>query len=483
MENLLNERPGIGSFRLCRRGLGIPFFLAYVVATLASIATAEQPNIIVVMCDDLGFGDLASYGHPHIKSPHLGRMAEDGTRFTDFYSAAPVCSPLRVGLLSGRSPNRAGAYHHIPPAHKPQPDQRHLVYLRQSEVTIPQFLKSAGYATAMAGKWHRNSEFNSEVQPQPDDAGIDHLLATQNNTDPSHANSNNFVRNGELLGEIEGFSCRIVVDEGINWMEDHLAEAAEQSFFLYLAFHEPHEPVASPVEMTVGYSAITIYEKEAEYFANVENLDLAVGRLLDYLKHADIDDDTPVTFTSDNGPETLSRYARSSHSWGRADPLCGMKLWTTEAAGIMRWPGRITPGQVSDEVISSLDVLPTFYDLAGIDPPAGLTIDGVNFLPALERQTLQREKPLLWAFYNPRNEYQVAMCDGAWKVLARIDVSKAHNLHTGNIEGIKSAPLRDIQVFNLEHDIGEMRNLARDFPAIRDRLQLRLEKHYQRAFG
>ena len=446
-------------------------------------AHAEQPNIIVVLCDDLGYGDLACYGHPHIKTPNLDRMATEGIRFTDFYSAAAVCSSSRAGLLTGRSPNRAGVYHHIPAAGKPQPDQRHRVHLRESEITIPQLLKQAGYATAMAGKWHCNGEFNSEVQPQPDDAGFDHWLGTQNNASPSHANPTNFVRNGEAVGEIEGFSCQIVVDEGVEWMEDHLAKSEKQPFFLYLAFHEPHEPVASPAELTAGYSDVTIHEKEAEYFANVENVDVAVGRLLDYLKQSGLDDDTLVIFSSDNGPETLGRYARSSRSWGRADPLRGMKLWTTEAgfrvAGIMRWPQEIAPGQVSSEVVSSLDFLPTFCRLAGTTPPADLVLDGTIFLPALANQPINRDQPLLWTFYNPLNEHQVAMRDGPWKVLARLDVPKAHNLYAGNIEAIKSADLQDIQIFNLEHDIGEMRNMARDFPEVRSRLELKLKEQYR----
>ena len=115
---------------------------------------------------------LASYGHPHIKTPNLDRMAAEGIRFTNFYSTAPVCSPSRVGLLTGRSPNRAGVYDWIPPAKEPKSDAREQVHMRLGEPTIPKLLKQAGYATAMMGKWHCNSMFNSEEQPQPIDAGF-----------------------------------------------------------------------------------------------------------------------------------------------------------------------------------------------------------------------------------------------------------------------------------------------------------------------
>jgi arylsulfatase A len=452
-------------------------------AVARSASLPERPNIIVILCDDLGYGDLACYGHPHIRTPHLDKMASEGIRFTDFYSAAPVCSPSRVGLLTGRSPNRAGVYDWIPPARNSKPDRRHEVHMRSSEVTIAQVLKQAGYATAMAGKWHCNSQFNSESQPQPGDAGFDHWMATQNNAAPSHANPTNFVRNADPLGELEGYSCQLVVDEGMDWLDRHLAAVAEQPFFLFLSFHEPHEPVASPPEMTAGYQEVTVHEKEADYFANVENVDRAVGRLMAYLHEVGIDDNTLVVFTSDNGPETLSRYPNATRSWGRANPLRGMKLWTTDAgfrvAGIMRWPNGIAAGQVSTEVVSSLDFLPTFGHLAGTDIPAGLELDGTNFLPALEDEPLERNKPLLWAYYNSLNERQVAMRDGPWKVLARIDVPRTSNLFTANIAAVKAAELRDFQIFNMEHDVGEARDMAKSFPETRSRLVQTLERNYR----
>ena len=206
---------------------------------------ASRPNIVVFLCDDLGYGDLECYGHPHIKTPNINKLAQEGIRFTDFYSAAPVCSPSRVGLLTGRSPNRAGVYDWIPPASDTRrPDAREQVHMRASETTLPMLLQRAGYATCMAGKWHCNSRFNHDAQPQPGDSGFDHWFGTQNNAHPSHANPTNYVRNGEETGPLEGFSCQLVVDESIRWIDDRPTKS--KPFFLYMAFHEPHEPVASP---------------------------------------------------------------------------------------------------------------------------------------------------------------------------------------------------------------------------------------------
>lgn len=224
-------------------------------------------------------------------------MAEEGIRLTDFYSTAPVCSPSRVGLLTGRSPNRAGVYDWIPPGNKPKSDLRNQVHMRKGEITISMLLKKAGYATAVSGKWHCNSKFNSSDQPQPGDAGFDHWFATHNNASPSHANPKNFVRNGKDVGALEGYSCQLVADEAVDWLTKHTAENKDQPFFLYMAFHEPHEPIASPEEIVKTYEGVAKNKKEATYYANVDNMDKAVGKLMAALKKLDIDENTLVVFS------------------------------------------------------------------------------------------------------------------------------------------------------------------------------------------
>ncbi|MDF7799235.1 sulfatase-like hydrolase/transferase [Pontiellaceae bacterium B1224] len=443
--------------------------------TGSTFAEAERPNIIVLLCDDLGYGDLECYGHPHIKTPHLNQLAAEGMRFTDCYSTAAVCSPSRVGLLTGRNPNRAGIYEWIPNGKQ--------IHMRASEITIPQLLKQAGYATCMSGKWHCNGRFNSPDQPQPDDAGFDYWFATHNNAAPSHENPVNFVRNGREVGPLEGFSCQLVMDEALDWLSTHYKQHPKQPFFMYVTFHEPHEPVASPRDLVDAYQETARNEDEAQYFANVANMDAAVGKLMARLNALDLDENTLVLFTSDNGPEELLRFEHETRSYGRATPLRGMKVWTTEGGvrvpGIMRWPAGIKPGEVSDETVSALDFLPTFCELAGTAPPTDLELDGTSFLPVLENKTIVREKPLLWIYYHAINERRVAMRDGDWKILAKLSIDKYRGITSENEERVKAATLSDFQLFNLSEDIGEANDLSQSHPEKLEELTTLLEAQYQ----
>ncbi len=427
---------------------------------------AGKPNIIVILCDDLGYGDLECYGHPHIKTPNLNALSAAGMRLTACYSAAPVCSPSRVGLLTGRSPNRAGVYDWIPEAKTGATDLRDTVHLRAEEVTLPRLLAQAGYATCMAGKWHCNAMFNSPEQAQPSTAGFDHWFGTQNNAAPSHVNPQNFVRNGQPVGPLSGTSCQLATSEVITWLEKQQATQSGQPFFVYLAFHEPHEPVASPPELVAQYKSVAKNADEAEFFANVANVDLAVGRLVSALEKLACRDNTLIVFTADNGPETLSRYRLANRSYGRPGPLRGMKLWTTEAgfrvAGIINWPAKQFSKHESAQVVSSLDFLPTFCELAGVKPPEDLELDGCSFAALLNGATLQREKPLLWIYYNSLNEHRAAMRHGPWKMLAKLnhgELAKASNIFDGNQAAIQSAQLTDFELYRVTDDVHEDQNV------------------------
>ena len=469
--------------------------LLSLLATCRSIYSAEstdqdnstRPNIVVILCDDLGYGDLECYGHPHIKTPHLNRLATAGIRFTDFYSAAPVCSPSRVGLLTGRSPNRAGVYDWIPPSNgAPRPDAREQVHMRRNETTVAQLLNKAGYDTCMSGKWHCNSRFNDKAQPQPGDQGFDHWFGTQNNAAPSHEDPKNYVRNGKKVGPLEGFSCQLAVDEVIGWFDDRAKQESKNPFFVYLAFHEPHEPVASPSDLVEQYKPVAKDEDESQYFANVANVDKAVGRLMSDLDKRGVRDNTLVIFTSDNGPETLRRYGGAGRSWGRATPLRGMKLHTHDAgfrvAGIINWPAKIKPNQTSSTPVSSLDFLPTFCELAGAEVPSGLNLDGTSFLPAINGGEIQRRKPLAWCYFNALNDARMAMRHGKWKVLAKLNGGKfprLQNVTTKQAADIAKISLTDFEIYDVSQDIAESKNLAGDPSTTTTELKAKLHEAYE----
>lgn len=424
-------------------------------------AADERPNFLVILCDDLGYGDLGCYGHPMIRTPHLDRLAAEGVRLTDCYSASPLCSPSRCGLLTGRTPSRCGVYSWIAAGNPMQ--------LRPEETTIAELLKAAGYDTLQAGKWHLNGHFNDPRHTQPGDQGFDHWFATQNNAAPSHENPTNFVRNGEKVERIEGYSCQIVADEAINWLKARAGDP--DPFFAYVCFHESHEQVASPPELQATYPQAT--EKgQAIYYADVTNMDDAVGRLLAVLDELQLSDNTLVFFSSDNGPETLNRYPNAWRSHGSAGPLRGMKLHIYDGGirvpGIVRFPGRIAPGSECSEPVCSLDLLPTFCELAGVAAPTEKPLDGVSVVPLFDGKPLVREQPLFWHYYGAPHNRQAAIREGDWKLVAGWD--GADNLPTGGslepgvVEALKQSDLVSFELYNLHDDIGETRDRAADEP-------------------
>jgi len=437
--------------------------LSFIALVCSTTLAAERPNFLVILCDDLGYGDLACYGHPTIKTPNLDRLAKQGWRFTDCYAAAPVCSPSRAGLLTGRTPSRVGVYNWIPGGN--------VMHMPASEITIAHLLNKGGYETAVVGKWHCNGKFNSDAQPQPDDAGFDHWFATQNNASPTHRNPKNFVRNGKRVGKTDGFSCQVVADEGIAWLKSR--ENQEKPFFLHVCFHEPHEPIDSPDAMVARYKEAGATKRgEALYYANVENMDAAVGKLMAALDEMQLADDTLVFFTSDNGPETLNRYGGAWRSHGSPGPLRGMKLWMYDGgirvAGIMRFPGHTTAGEEPSTPISAVDLLPTFCELAGVKVPQGRTLDGTSMAPLFEGEPLERDRPLFWHYYNALGEPKLAMRDGDWMLVATVDAPRGGGgggfFKPAMMPLIKQAQPKSHELYNVAKDIAQENDLADAHP-------------------
>ena len=234
----------------------IPLLLIFTLG----LGAAKSPNILILFADDMGSGDLGTYGGV-ARTPNLDQLAENGIKFNNAYSGAPNCSPARVSIMTGRMPTRSGMYSYRPP--------NHPMHLPDSEITIAEMLKPEGYQTVHIGKWHlsclpQDPKLN---QPQPADQGFDHSLGTENNAEPSHFNPINFIRNGEALGKVEGYAAHLLADEYERWFETQYD--SEKPFFIYLPFHEPHAKIVSPPELIAHYSDHS--KKDANYFASVEN--------------------------------------------------------------------------------------------------------------------------------------------------------------------------------------------------------------------
>src|SRR5438105_1231722 len=206
----------------------------------AYAADQQRPNFVLILCDDLGYGDLGCFASPIIKTPHLDKLAADGVKLTHCYSSSPVCSPSRAGFLTGRNPNRLGIRDWIP--------LNSGIFLSKDEITVARLLKGNGYRTGHVGKWHLNSKFNG-TEPTPGDHGFDHWFSTQNNAAPSHQDPVNFVSDGAPVGPRRGNSSTLIADEAIRWMRSR----EKKPFALFVWFHAPHEPVDTPPEYTGLY--------------------------------------------------------------------------------------------------------------------------------------------------------------------------------------------------------------------------------------
>ena len=426
-----------------------------VLALAAAVTAADRPNIVVVLCDDLGYGDLGCFGNKVIQTPNLDRFAGEGMRLTSCYAAAANCSPARAGLLTGRTPYRAGIHNWIP--------MLSPMHLRRGEITLSSLLQKDGYTTCHVGKWHLNGQFNLPGQPQPSDHGFDYWFSTQNNALPNHRDPENFARNGKPAGPLSGYSSQLVVDEAIEWLGS--IRDRRKPFFLFVCFHEPHEPIATAERFERPYRDLKDPSR-VRHHGNVTQMDHSFGRLMRVLDTDGLRDGTLVFFTSDNGP-AITRY----HPHGSTGPLRAKKGHLYDGGirvpGIIRWPGHTRPGSVSDQPISGLDVLPTVCEVTGTKIPKSRHLDGTSFLPALAARPIERTQPLYWHFNVASSRPKVALRDGDWKLLAELNgpvIRPFGDIRPGDQQAIKTATLGKLELYNLETDIGETTDLAERQP-------------------
>ncbi len=394
----------------------------------------DRPNIILINCDDLGYGDLGCYGSQVNKTPHLDRMAAEGMRFTDFYMASPLCSPSRGAMMTGCYPRRIG-FGTFEGLGVLFPGQG--IGLSADEVTVAEILKGQGYATKIVGKWHCGD------QPEflPTRHGFDSYYGLPYSNDMGIQASNLFrpmpplplLRDEEVIEEQpdQASLTSRYVEESVRFIREQRAGP----FFLYFAHMHVHLP--HYVAWRFLKTAIN-----GPYGAAVECIDWSVGVLMHELKRLGLDERTLLIFTSDNG----SRGDRG----GSNLPLKGGKFNTWEGGlrvpCIMRWPGTIPAGTVSSEIVTSMDFLPTLARLAGAEPPADRIIDGKDVAALMTGQP-GAVSPHDAFFYYLGDRLQ-AVRSGPWKL---------HVWRDG-------AALREL--YNLEADLGETRNVAADHPEI-----------------
>ncbi len=433
-----------------------PLFLLFTVA----VSIHAKPNVVMLLSDDLGHQDVGCYGGP-VKTPNIDSLAATGTRFTDFYSGCAVCSPSRAVLLTGRHHIRAGVYSWIH-------DKSQNSHLLEREVTLAEVLKKAGYSTAHIGKWHLGLPTKERNKPTPDKHGFDYWFATANNAVPSHHNPNNFIRNGKAVGEIKGYSCQIVVDEAITWLDQH--RDPDSPFFLNVWFHEPHAPIAAPDKLIAEYGELK--DKGAIYSGTIDNTDRAIGRLLSKLKQIADPNETLIIYGSDNG----------SYRDDRTGGLRGHKGMNWEGGirvpGIFNWPGVISENRVSDTPAGLVDVLPTVCGLLDLEKPKGVHLDGSDLSSLLrgDDNKFQRHQPLFWHLQKARPI--VAMRDGDFSLVAEPDFELSTNnmFQEAWIPAVKAGGYKNYQLFNLKNDRAQTKNLASENPQLLEQLKKKLLK-------
>lgn len=451
-------------------------------------ASTNKPNVIVIFTDDQGYGDLTSYGAEGFATPEIDRMAQEGIRFTEFYAAHSVCTPSRAGLLTGRYAarwgNRGGVFWPYSSDGMPA-----------SEVTLAEMLKAQGYATAAIGKWHLGHlpEFLPTAQ------GFDTYLGIPYSNDMYHdggvpvADNVKFL-NGMTLEDYkscqpQGKDMEVVrsqslafrnmpplmenneviewpvdqtqvtrrfTEKAIQWIDAH----QKQPFFIYLAHAMPHTPLAAS-EPFEGKTERGLYGDV------MEEIDWSVGQILAALRERDLDENTLVIFSSDNGP-----WLQRGEDGGSAGPLRAGKRSSYEGGhrvpGIFWWPGHIPSGVVSDFNASALDIFPTLANLTGGAVPDDRKLDGIDISRVLTGPEAKQAPRDIFIYMNGQ-----AIRVGAWKYRFGEKYGSGVKIPDGEEN------MRVEQLFNLKEDTGEQRNVIDQYPEIAQQLKKQLAKHWQ----
>lgn len=463
--------PGFGLWKTKHLGLATVLFggLLWAVTVSSPGAGKPRPNIVIILADDLGYGDLGCYGHPAFQTPNLDRMAAEGARLTQFNCPAAFCAPTRAALLTGRYPFRCGMTQNPAPDGSPDADEYHLP---ESERTLADLLREAGYATGMAGKWHLGHA-RPEWLPTHRGFGEYFGIPYSNDMRPVHLLEGTEVVEYPV---IQANLTRRLTDRALAFIEKN----RERPFFLYLAHAMPHKPLAAS-EAFYRQSGAGLYGDV------IRELDADVGEVLDRLRTLGLERRTLVVFTSDNGP------------WfgGSAGGLRGMKGSTYEGGYrvpcIAWWPGTIPAGHESAQPALTMDLFATALRAADVAPPAGLQLDGRDIMPLFCSDAESPHAVVLGA----QGPHPATVRDARWKLhvlpghegmgaLARRDppwidprapdgvtiIAPYEQHQPSDHPGLSGgAPAKAMQLFDLETDPGEQRDVADLHPEVVARLR------------
>ena len=407
------------------------------------LSAAERPNILIIFTDDQGYADLACYGNKKNKTPRMDRLAAEGTRFTSFY-AQSVCGPSRSALLTGRYPFRSKGWS-----------------MPASEITFAELIRKTGYQTACIGKWDVSNR-KPIIDRMPNAQGFDYYFGTLGANDGGGVS---FHENDEPAGKTRdmGSLTRLYTDKAIDFLENR--RDRDKPFVLYVA-HTMMHTIIDASERFRGKSAGGLYGDVVEEF------DFETGRLLDALDKQGLRDNTLVIYTSDNGPWNQPAYTKKKKGhpkgsifWGEAGPLRNGKGSCYEAGVrvpcIVRWPGKVPAGKVSGAIFSTLDFLPTFARLAGFEVPDDRVVDGVDQVDLLTGKSPEGNRQ---TFLYRNNGIR----RGKWKYLRA-----KHNVY-GYARDSKREQVEEL--YDLDADIGETKNLAAERPELISELKQLMEK-------
>ena len=410
--------------------------IALVAATIAGHAAAaraqspDRPNVVLIITDDVGYGDIGGYGASDVKTPNIDSLVKDGTRLTDFY-AAPNCSPTRAALISGRYQQRYRIENPLGASNGPAGDQG----LPATGRSLPQLLKNNGYRTAIIGKWHLG--YKKEFSPGAH--GFDYFFGLKSGLIDYYQHTDQTGQHdlweNDQPAHVTGYSTDLFTERSVKFIEQN----AGQPFFLEVAYNAAHWPFQVPDHPSVAPDNGRFVQPQEnptstrkDYVAILERADRGIGQILAALERRGLTRNTLVIYTQDNGGEWLSRNA----------PLFNRKnsVWEggIRVPAIFRWPGKVPSGRTSSQVGIVMDITATILAATNSAVPAGARLEGVNLLPLLQEGAQRTERTLFFRITGPARR-QRAIRQGDWKLM---------------LDG--NSPM----LFNMANDVGERNDLA-----------------------